>query len=180
MRPSASITRQPGGFTLVELMIVLALIGIFTGLMVANMRGTYEDALLRSTARKIISTAALANSKAITLGHAYSLLIDSSGGSLRLLAQGVSEPVQEEKLDARIQIEVRKSVPQTEDDAEEQQGPPLEREAPPDQLENIHFLPDGTADAREILLRDRMGVELLLQINPITARLRIVESEAPR
>jgi hypothetical protein len=40
----------------------------------------------------------------------------------------------------------------------------------------ITFYPDGTADARELLLRDRQGFRLALRINPITARVQIVET----
>ena len=41
----------------------------------------------------------------------------------------------------------------------------------------ITFYPDGTADAGEIMLRDRDGFRLLLQINPVTARVHVVEME---
>ena len=41
----------------------------------------------------------------------------------------------------------------------------------------ISFYPDGTADAGDILLRDREGFRLLLQINPVTARVHVVEME---
>jgi len=39
----------------------------------------------------------------------------------------------------------------------------------------ITFYPDGTADASEILLRDRDGFRVALRINPVTARVRIIE-----
>ena len=41
----------------------------------------------------------------------------------------------------------------------------------------VAFYPDGTADAAAFLLRDRDGFRLLLQINPITARVHVVEME---
>ena len=41
----------------------------------------------------------------------------------------------------------------------------------------ISFYPDGTADAGDIALRDREGFRLGLQINPVTARVHIVEME---
>ena len=52
--------------------------------------------------------------------------------------------------------------------------------APPSGLtgdwsEPIFFYPDGTADASEIVLRDRDGFRLALRINPVTARVRIIE-----
>lgn len=41
----------------------------------------------------------------------------------------------------------------------------------------ISFYPDGTADGREVILRDRDGFGLALRINAITARVNIVELE---
>ena len=41
-------------FTLVELMIVITVIAIITGVMALEMTGTYEDALLRTNSRKLI------------------------------------------------------------------------------------------------------------------------------
>ena len=41
----------------------------------------------------------------------------------------------------------------------------------------IAFYPDGTADAARLMLRDREGFRLALRINPITARVHIVEME---
>ena len=41
----------------------------------------------------------------------------------------------------------------------------------------IVFYPDGTADRREIVLRDSESAELVLRINPVTGRVRIAESE---
>ena len=56
---------------MVERMVVLLLIGIFTGVMLAEMRGTFADALLRSGARDIMSGLSLASSKAISLNEAH-------------------------------------------------------------------------------------------------------------
>jgi type II secretion system protein H len=157
------------GFTLVELMIVLILIGIFSALMLGEMRGTYEDALLRTTARKVISTASLANSQAVTSQRTHSLLVEP--GRIRIQTGSASEPIEDEKLDSRIQIAVREALPDDEELADEREPEPKTR------LENIRYLPDGTADRREIVLRDRMGVELTLQVNPVNGRIRIIEQE---
>ena len=75
------------GFTLIELMIVIILIGIFTGLMVGEMRGTFEDALLRSTARKLIATANLADAG---VGDRTEIRLGPASESLRAMPE---EPV---------------------------------------------------------------------------------------
>jgi type II secretion system protein H len=166
------------GFTLIELMVVLTIIGIFSGLMFAEMRGTFEEALLRSTARKIVAAASLAGSKAVAQNRAHSLFVDPVGGRLQILVEQERDPVDEEKLDPRIQVDVHSaSTVMEEDDRDE---PTAAREERKRELERIEFFPDGTADAREITLRDRMGVELSLRINPVTGRIRILEQEAPK
>ena len=166
---------RPAGFTLIELMIVVILIGIFSGLMVAEMRGTYEDALLRSTARKIISAVNLASSKAITSNQAHALVLEPEEGRLRIVLDRESGSLEEEKLDARIQVDVHPLPPQGDDEAEpaSEGQPATERRS-----ERIRFFPDGTADGCEIALRDRLGVEVLLHINPVTGRARVLNQEA--
>jgi type II secretion system protein H len=165
------------GFTLVELMVVLALIAIFSGLMFAEMRGSYEDSLLRFTARKIMGAANLANSKAVSSNRAHALVLDPAEGRLAILVEGERRPVEEGKLDTRIQLEVREVSAPSEDDPEE---PREARDEKKRELDRIQFLPDGTADARDILLRDRQGVELALRINPVTGRVRVLEDEVGR
>ena len=166
------------GFTLIELMVVLIIIGIFSSLMLAEMHGTYEDALLRSTARKIISAANLANSQAVTLNRTHALILDATSSRMRIQMAQESASAQEESLDSRIKVEVRDFALQYDgNDADE---PRAEREQKQRNLETIQFFPDGTADPREITLRDRTGVELALRINQTTGRIRVIESEGPR
>jgi type II secretion system protein H len=163
------------GFTLIELMIVLVLIGIFSGLMLAEMRGTYEDALLRSSARKIISAVNLAASKAVTVNRNHAVWLNPAENRLKIQLENQSEPIEEMSLDSRITVIPREpSQPLEEDETPEDAVPPK------GDLQKITFHPDGTADSREIVLRDRMGIELVLRINPVTGRIRALESEAPK
>jgi hypothetical protein len=45
------------------------------------------------------------------------------------------------------------------------------------QADKISFYPDGTADATDVLLRDRTGFGLMLRINPVTSRVQVMELE---
>src|SRR5438552_14946942 len=58
-------------FTLIELMVVLVLIGILTAVMIPEMRGSYEDAMLRSTSRELINVCHLAYSQAVSLNQVH-------------------------------------------------------------------------------------------------------------
>ena len=76
----ATIHRKiPGrrGFTLIELMVVIVLIAIMTAMILPEMRGTFEEALLRSEARKLADVFSLANSRAIALNQAQRVQLDS-------------------------------------------------------------------------------------------------------
>jgi hypothetical protein len=68
-----------------------------------------------------------------------------------------------------------------EDAAEEPAEDFAEDEGMPDpgQREAIVFYPDGTADRKEIVLTDREGFHLTLRINPLTARVELMEKERP-
>src|SRR6185369_4646570 len=113
--------RHTDGFTLMELMVVLALIGIMTALIIPEMKGTFEDALLRSTGRKLVEIFSLASSRSVTLNEAHRVRLERKtgryfveksgpeGGRGRELVSQSDIPGGQGVLDTRITIEVRKS-----------------------------------------------------------------------
>lgn len=178
------------GFTLIELMVVIVLIGIMTAMIIPEMKGTYEDALLRSAARKLVDVFSLANSHAISVNQLHRVRLDRKNGRYfiertaregeqgRGFVPGPEIPGGEGAIDNRISIEILKAAEDS-TDLIEQRTP----SGPGDNSRNgqrdatVSFYADGTADAQEIRLRDREGFGLALRINPITARVHIVELE---
>jgi type II secretion system protein H len=169
-----------GGFTLIELMTVIVIIGIMTAMIIPEMRGTFEDALLRSTSRSLVSVFDLASSRAVSLNQLHRVRLDSGTGQYvverRVRSGGQEEflPLKDVSgctgtLDKRITIEVRRP-----DDVLTEPGEPLQ--PPPNLSEAISFYADGTADAALVTLQDRDGFRLGLKLNPITARVQIVEA----
>lgn len=173
-------------FTLLELMVVTVVIGIATALILPQMRGTFEDMLLRSTGRTLVSAFALASSQAITINRPHRVLLDSAQGRywIERAAHNREEgtgfvrvdgiPRAKGELDKRIRIQVgRTHEDPAEAPAEELFG---RAEANPrlTTAQAITFYADGTAEPKEVLLRDRDGFGLALRINPTTARVRIV------
>src|SRR5712671_4854394 len=114
------LTGRASAFSLIEMLVVVILIGIMTALIIPEMRGTYQDALLRSTARKLMDAFGLAGSRAITTGQLHRVRLDrqhhryliernthdrETGASL---IDARDFPGSEGELDARINIEVHK------------------------------------------------------------------------
>ena len=166
------------GFTLIELMVVIVLIGVVTAVILPEMQGTYEDALLRSTGRKIMSVSSLAASRAVATSGEQRLKFDLQNGRYELesVSRGKNKTEADQKrdlneqgdLDKRIAIQIRdsnESDPKT-DQIEE------DRKSTGD---SIAFYADGTAESKDVLLRDRQGFTLALKMNPTTARFRIVQ-----
>lgn len=176
------------GFTLIELMIVLVLIAIMTAMIIPEMRGTMEGELLRSTSRELVRGLSLAHSQSITLNQRHRLVINQSKHRYQVerFARGTDEgtgfmPVRgidgtEGVLSEKIKIELRPQEPAEGDESPPADNPPHRAASSEDSVNPaIEFQPDGTADAVEIQLHDRMGFGLALRVSPITSRIQIAE-----
>ncbi len=175
-------------FTLVELMVVVALIAIMTALIVPEMKGTFEDELLRSTGRELINVFNLACSRAVSFNQSHRVRLNWKTGRYfveRPILEDGREvfvplrdvPGSDGKLDTRIAILTRQSAESglAESPSSEAPEAPATVEGATATDEVITFYPDGTADEDAIVLRDRDGFRLALRINPITARVRVIE-----
>ncbi|MGC9940736.1 MAG: GspH/FimT family pseudopilin [Verrucomicrobiota bacterium] len=169
-------------FTLIEMVVVVVLIGILSAMIIPEMKGTFDDGLLRSTGRDLINVFNLASSRAVSLNQLYRVTLDTQGGRYfveRQIHDGTRVdfvPLKdvsgaEGKLDSRIVIEISQpDKPSGESDVD---NPVPEQNSP----DAVAFYPDGTADSAEIKLRDHDGFQLTLRLNPITARVRMTEPE---
>lgn len=174
-------------FTLIELMVVIVLVAIMTALIIPEMKGTFQDALLRSSGRQLIEVFNLANSRAVSLNQIQRVRLDAKAGRYSIeqktgpnSSDGLS-PVRDISggtgtLDERISLLMRKGSPSASRSPDEADAPAAsEQDASLDMLNTVSFYPDGTAEAAELQLRDQSGLRLTLRINPITARVQIVE-----
>jgi prepilin-type N-terminal cleavage/methylation domain-containing protein len=116
MRIKFSSRRGRTAFTLIELMVVIVIIGIMTAMMIPEMKGTFQDALLRSTSRELINVFDLAYSRAVSLNQLRRVRLDEKTGRYlvekRVLENGQENFVPADdvaggkgELDPRIAIE---------------------------------------------------------------------------
>jgi type II secretion system protein H len=167
MRLSLLKNNPRGGFTLIELMVVVVLIAIMSAVIMGEMSGTFQDALLRSSSRQLINVFNLASSRAISLNRLHRVRLDRVMGRYTVEKQERGKkfaPVKdvagsEGMFDSRISIRVRE-LGETETASD-----------------TVSFYADGTADNREVELRDRDGFGLALRVSPITSRVQIMELE---
>jgi type II secretion system protein H len=181
--PPASVRPRRGswsGFTLMELMVVMALIAIAAAVLLPEMKGTYGDALLRSASRELVDALTLAHSQAVSfnrihrfrLGEEGQYLVEKSMG--RRGSEMVFAPLSDfrgasGRFDNRIRLDLRR--------AESTPDPGLARaeEVPGGTPPAIGFYPDGTADAVQIRLMDAGGAALVLRVNPVTSLVDFLE-----
>jgi type II secretion system protein H len=183
--------RNIGAFTLVELLVVIVIVSIMSVAIVAEMRGTLQDALLRSASREMAGACNLASSRAIAANRPHRIRLDNvahrwflergrRGGADFYPARDV--PRNSGALDSRITLHIFEPGVNSPDDAG---GEPSGHSGSQDDFpssragEAVTFYPDGTADARQIELADRDGFRLALRINPVTSRVQITALEHP-
>ena len=168
----------------------IVLVSILAAAIIPEMRGTYEDASLRSAGRELVGVCSIAASRAISLNETHRVVFDRTTGRYRIERKtGEGEPGgfvpardipgSASEIDPRISIEIRTSGGERADARETGAPSGWERDllvSTPDRA--ISFYADGTADAVEILLQDRAGFRRILRINPTTARVQITEFES--
>lgn len=185
MRSVLNRSRRGAAFTLIELVVVFALIAILSAMIIPEMHGSLEEAVLRSSARQLIGAFSLASGRAVSQSQTYRVRLDSGSGKFAMETQtgrpsrgAPFVPVRdlsgsEGSLDHRVSLELRPLG----------MAPAADGSAPASanlmRSDAISFYPDGTADPVELTLRDRAGFSLALRINPVTARVQVTERPRP-
>lgn len=178
------------GFSLVELMVVVAVLGILAAIVAPSFQGTYEEALLSSASRELISAVRMAHGQAVATGRVTRLRFEPGKGTYSIEAAGGDgwggtaagpgfAPVKGLPFDGgRIDPRIRVAV-QSRGEAPEGRGEsPAGRESARGGAETIHFRPDGTADPRVVVLEDREGFSIELRIDSSTSR--VMAARRPR
>jgi prepilin-type N-terminal cleavage/methylation domain-containing protein len=151
-----------GGFTLLELIVVLGLIGVLLGLAAPSLRGFFASRQTADAAAQVLALTQLAGSRAAAQGSVYRLNVDSQTGTYWLTVQQEGEFV-----DLGCEFGRRFQLPE---------GTTVCVQSPwgSDPLSYIEFYPSGRTEEALIELEDRRGEVYQIVCESVTEAFHIV------
>jgi len=161
-RRQAAGRRPASGFTLLELILVLALISVVLALAAPSLHGFSDSRQTADTAIRVAALTHWARSQAIAQGRPYRLHVDPLGGFCWLTVQraGAYVPVDD-------QVASRLVPP-------EGVSLSLESALPDRPVPYVQFYPSGRCDMASIEVRGRQGEVFLVACDTPTDRFRVI------
>lgn len=150
--PNEDADPAQAGFTLLELMAVLALMTLLMGLVLPSLVRSWEREKNRATLRELTATLRAARSEAITRGYKVRLFLNLKSGRYRLEGSAQEGTLTGVRLtDARLVWQ----------NPEKSQG-------------YIAFFGDGSSSGGKLMLVEPAGRRYLLEVQPITGKVSLV------
>jgi type II secretion system protein H len=176
MSRSPYITRLNAGFTLVEMMVVVAIMGLLLGLAMLNFRAISQKEPLEQAVSDVEGLCRIARTEAIVKSRPMDLTINSETGQLLLSTapQATNSPDSETGVEEAVVID-QASLPS---DVE------MEIIIPEDIMDSetpgvvvIRFYPNGTAEPLQgLIMLPGEGVYTMI-LDPVTGRLNVRDEE---
>ena len=170
-------SRSNAGFTLVEIMVVVAIMGVLLGLALMNFQAVNQKEPLEQAVSDLEGLCRRARSEAIVKSRPMDLSLDSEAGQFRLstaphalnapdpesglLVATVEEAIQMDQASLPSDVEFEIVVPEVVNDLDSTG------------VVTIRFYPNGTAEPLEaMMLMPGEGVYTLV-LDPVTGRLNV-------
>src|SRR5256885_4997047 len=83
MSPTGKPTRIEDGFTLIEVIVVIAVLGLITMMILPMMTGTQSRAEIQAAARELAAGLRSTRNLAMTHGRAEAFVVDTASGAFR-------------------------------------------------------------------------------------------------
>ncbi len=157
-------TSAATGFTLIELLVVIAIISVTLAVVGPRLAQRMEGAALHGAAVDLQTLAKAGRGYAVVTGGTAVLLLGAEGREIRLVADKTSATETRQRalapareLPGGVSVRLRRT------------SRDIVRE------HRIHFRPDGSSDAAELVLRDGKGGEMRMELLGPVGRFRIVQ-----
>ena len=165
LRRATTRPQAPGGFTLLELVLVMVIITTTLGMASVSLRGFFASREVFDAARRFVSLTSYARAQAAAEGRTYRLHLDAENGEYWLTAGlgGNFEPPESEF--GRVFLLPDGSLAQWEHPENADERPYIE------------FYPDGRSEEARILLTGRTGDRVRISSPSQTERFAVVVPE---
>ncbi len=139
------------GFTLLELLVVIVLVGLLVSLVPPRLSGAFSSAQIRATVRELVATLRLARGQAIHQGQPVTCFLDLEQKRFGLRGRAKQHELPD---NLRVRLTTARSTLKN------------------DGSVGIRFMPDGTATGGEIVLQ-REDQRYVIHVDWITGRVRV-------
>ncbi len=181
---------QRGGFTLVEVILVMVVLVIISGISLPYFSGSFRGTQLRSAARTIDRMARYTRSMAIMREETLTMALNPN--TLELFMGAPVAPTSDAEADGELDQDVLKRLGYVKDGAPAAKTGNLDKEVhhflpdrltvrnfeknrtddDTDSLYTIEFYPNGQCEWFEIEFEDNRGSGIKLEIDPISGKIR--------
>lgn len=148
-----SLPAARGGFSLFELLLVLAIMGMLAALVLPALPGALESARFRGSAGEVRAALTLARTLAVSEARNRSVTFDLDRGEY-----GIDGDVRKWVLPEGVRV-----VAVRIGDAAAERG-----------IMRVRFYPDGSADEAEVAISSSVGGRLRIRVDPLTGMAREV------
>jgi type II secretion system protein H len=145
------------GFTLIELVLVLFIIGIASALAVGLLYRSMDNVRLKTAAKELSASLRYARSHAVTEKQIYSFVLNQSGYGLYAEPQNKSDAEQEKTILIFQKIFPHGIIAEYQDSEDMR----------------IDFYPHGDSTGGEIRLKNEKGSEMVITVEQVSGKVKI-------
>jgi len=167
----SSFQRSKDGFTLIEVLLVMLIVGLITAVAVPSMREMFSDVGIESAARDIATTLRYAHERAILDGKRYRMRLDLDADTYWLEAQEKRGKAADRLVAVEDNLIQKKVMPT--DVGIERVAATVKRRRKGE--EYIEFHPDGTSESGSIYISEKRGRSFLVTVEKLNSRVSVRE-----